>query len=338
MRIEARASDRALGATGLVVALVALVLAIIEPGAMTGWLGAAAMIQALPMTAAILLLAMRLIAGVWEPMLRPVCEAALLVLPLAALAFVPVLIGLGALYPWAAQPLAGFKGAWLTPGGFVLRTILWFALLGLLAWRGFGRRPSAALASVGLILITAFGSLAEIDWLMTLDPDFVSSGFGLQVIAIGVCGGYGALLAARLLLGPAPARTGVLGGLFLTLLLIWAYFQFLTYLIVWSGNLAGGADWYLPRGEGLWGRALLLASALGGVPLLALLLPGPRTGARWLVALGLAAAVGRAIEFAWIAIPPGGGWALLVFLLAASGFAAAAAALLRAGCRGRIAP
>jgi hypothetical protein len=316
-------------AAGIGALPLALVLVTVRPHeALTGWLGAAVFFQSLPLSALILLLMMRLIPGAWDPALRPQCEASLALVVPAALAFVPVLAFMAFLYPWVdSRPDGAFKAAWLSPLFFVARTLAWFALLGFLSWRARSGRPSAALASAGLIAITLLGSLVMVDWLMSLTPDFASSGFGIQLIGLSFAAGLAALVIAA----PAPASgavDGILGGLLLTALLLWAYFQFLTYFIIWSGNLAPGADWYAARSDAGWLLALLAFSLLGGIPLLALLLPFIRTSRRALVFLSILVIAGKAIEFAWFAIPPEGLLAILAFVLAAGGLVAIAAVRL----------
>ena len=168
---------------------------------------------------------------------------------------------------------------------------------------------------------------------MSLDPEFHSSAFGAQLLELGLAAAYLALLLLRLLLGPRPARPGILGGLLLVFLLFWAYFQFLPYFITWSGNLPEGAAWYRLRTGGVWDAALWTIAALGGVPLFALLFDPVRKSPRWLAILAALALAGKALEFAWFAIP-GRGWpAALGFLLALGGFACLSLAGLLAALR-----
>ena len=100
-----------------------------------------------------------------------------------------------------------------------------------------------------------------------------------------------------------PRHTGVLGGLLLTLLLLWAYFQFMPFLIVWSGNLPDGVGWYLARRSSGWVAAIVAAAVLGGVPLFALFAPQVRQSPRWLGWCAMAVLAGKAAGMvtAWVA-------------------------------------
>jgi hypothetical protein len=344
MRIELRRKERglAIAGTGGVIAALACI-ACWPRAALTGWLGAAVMIQSLPMGALALLAMMQLMRGDWEAGLRPVCEAAALLLPLAAAAFLPVLLGMAVIYDWdSAQPSSAFQAAWLGYAPFAVRMLVWFAALAWIAHRQVGRQASQGASSLALIVITLGGSLLAVDWLMSLDPKFHSSGFGLQLLALEIAAAYMVLLIARLRLPDEPRRDGapygVLGGLLLLLLLIWAYFQFLPYFIIWSGNLPDGVAWYHRRSAGWWAAALWAFGLLGGVPILALLLPRFRTSKRWLGRLAAMALAGKAVEFAWFAVP-GRGWpALLAYALALAGLACLCAAALPIALRRRSAP
>ncbi len=155
---------------------------------------------------------------------------------------------------------------------------------------------------------------------MSLDPDFASSGFGLQLLALGICTAFAVMLSMRLAAG-APRHPGVLGGLLLTLLLLWAYFQFMPFFVSWSGNLPSTAGWYLARATPGWNAALALAAALGGIPLFALFSPEVRRSPAWLGRLARMVLAGKAIEFAWLAIPGRGTVAVVSFALSLAALA-----------------
>lgn len=307
----------------------ALMLALVgSRDALTGWLGAAVFIQALPVGALILLLIMRLVRGRWEDDLHGPASRLAALLPLAALAFLPVVVGMPAIYPWFHEPPASeFARLWLSPPFFVLRTAGWFVLASLVLRRALSSALSEFQAALGLIVLVLGSSATAVDWLMTLAPDFASSGFGLQLLTMEVC----AALTALILLvstSTGPRHTAVLGGLLLTLLLLWAYMQFFPFLIIWSGNLPDGAAWYLVRDTLGWNSAIIIAALLGGVPLLALLGPSVRANPRWLVPLSMCVLAGKAIEFAWFALPGRGPIGVFAFILALAGLGALSIAIL----------
>ena len=272
---------------------------------LTGWMAAAFAFQSVPAGALCLQAMMRLIPGRWGEELRLTCEAGVLLTPLAGAAFLPVVLGMGWIYPWVSHPPdVAFQQLWLAPLPFAMRTILWFALIFVTGWLMRRRVRTGIVATATVIVFPLLGSLVGIDWLLSLTPSFASSAFGLQMLILMVTIAFAALLLLRLAAGTPPRRLWVLGGVLLTLMLLWAYLQFLPFFIVWSGNLPPGASWYLTRANPGWGAATIAFSVLGGVPLLLLIaLPAARRDPRWLSALCVLVLAGKLIELAWFALP-----------------------------------
>lgn len=301
------------------------------------WLAAAFLAVSPPVGALGLIMQMRLIPGAWARETSPILEAETRLAPLGAAAFAPVLIALPSLYPWVDAPQATpFRAAWLSPPAFVAVTVAWLAIvIGLAA--ALARRPDAPrwISCVGLVLFMIVGSFAATDWLQSLDPDFNSSGFGLYVLCLQIL----LALALAIVLGlsdPAGApRQGILGGLLLTVLILWGYFSFMPFFIIWSADVPAGAVWYLRRGQGVWGDTAWLVAGARFAPAFLLLFRTVRNTRRWLLWTAAAVVAGTVPEVAWLVLPspPGGaaadGLTGALFLLAVVGVALLYAALLR---------
>ncbi|MCL4767681.1 MAG: hypothetical protein KJZ80_15755 [Hyphomicrobiaceae bacterium] len=285
--------------------VLALALAAIEPRALGGWLAAYAFWTSLPIGALCLVMMMRLIPGAWREELAPAGESALLLLPLALIAALPIFAGLPALYDWVGGVSGGgFRGHYLTPWFFVARTLLFYAVSGTLAFLLVRRRDwSTPVASAGLIVFVLIDTTVVIDWLMSLDPEFHSSGFGLYVLSIQTTVALAALILVRLLRAEPSESTVVLGSLLLTALLLWAYFAFMQYLISWSGNFPSNVLWYQRRAGGVWSLAEYAIGALALAPAFLLLFSPVRRGPGWLIALSVAVLSGKALEMAWLVLP-----------------------------------
>ena len=322
---------------GAVLTLAGLLTAVVLPGAMAGWLGAAVLFSAVPFGALYLEMMMRLIPGAWGEELRLSTEAATLLTPWAALVFLPVLIGMGAIYPWL-QPveLTGLQQVMLSPAFFVLLTVVRFAALWWLGARMRRRRAPGPTAGGGLVLLPVLALLAAFVWLMSLDPKFASSAFGLQFLEREFMVAFCALLLLRLSIGRPPRRPGVLGGLLFTLLLLWAYIEFLPYFISYSSNLPDAAKWYIERGTDGWGALLWTWGVLSGVPLFALLFAKLRNYSVALRAFAAAILLGKACEMAWVTLPQFGTPAVIAFWLSSAGLALVGLALLPGALRRRI--
>ncbi|MGE3933031.1 MAG: hypothetical protein AB7F67_07260, partial [Rhodospirillaceae bacterium] len=136
---------------GAALCVVALALALADPAAaLSGWLVAFVFWSALPIGGLVLAMMMALIPGAWREELRDHADAATLLMPLAAAAAAPLLIGVGAVYPWTA--VGGFAG-YLAPVPFALRTVAFFAFAGAAAALVTTRRRAVPMAAAGLCIL-----------------------------------------------------------------------------------------------------------------------------------------------------------------------------------------
>lgn len=309
-------------ALGLLLAAGALLgLAIAPADALRAWLAAMFLWSGLPLGALALMMTMRLTGGLWDRALPLFLEAGALTLPIACAAMLPVLLGLDILYPWASQPLSGFKGAWLSPLPFALRTLLLYLGAGAALWALVARRGSAmAVSAIGLLFLLPMQTFTLTDWLLALEPDFHSSGFALYAMTIQF--NLALAVAVWLLLGRQPERTAALGAILMTLTLTWLYLAFSHYIILWSGNLADVAGWYRERGRGGWGLAYAISAVIEAGIFLALVAPGVRRSAAGLRAVAAAVLLARLPEAAWLVLPAGGPMRpgpIALYLLAVAG-------------------
>lgn len=286
---------------GVVASMLALALVLVDTrAALGGWLVAAVWIGSIPIGALGLFMMMRMIPGPWRDELWVPTGRLMFLMPVAALAMVPVLVGVGRLYPWVDLPLHGYRAVYLSIWAFELRTVVFFAAA-IAAAVLLPRSVGQALAAGGIIALTLYDTTVVIDWLMTLDPSFHSSGFGLYGMSIQYAIAVSALIVIRLTAGPAE-HTNVLGALLITVLLTWAYLAFMQYLIIWSGNLPQGVAWFGKRGGG-WSVLEYLITICALAPLFLLFFPPVRTGRFWLIGLSLVVMFGKVLELAWLVLP-----------------------------------
>ncbi len=212
-------------------------------------------------------------------MIQRVLEAAIQTLPLMALLFIPLFFGLSDLYPWArtevvaADPLLQQKAAYLNIPFFIARAVVYFAVwivLGrlLVTWSLQQDRTAddtltlrlQRLSGPGLVLYGLTVSFAAIDWMMSLEPKWYSTIFGMMfMVSFGLAALAMAILATRFLETEkplarvaSPERWHDLGNLLLALVMFWAYLSFSQFLLIWSENLAEEIPWYLHRIGGGW--------------------------------------------------------------------------------------
>ncbi|MFZ0957520.1 MAG: hypothetical protein WAN60_14325 [Candidatus Sulfotelmatobacter sp.] len=271
---------------GVVFGVVAVVLAFSQPqqfyrayllGFML-WLGVALGSMAI-------LMIRHLTGGGWGMVIRRILGAAMRTVPLLALLFIPVILGIHKLYIWA-QPLdqiadkhlrdhlVDITKTYLTTNGFIGRAIFYFAIWNLLSfllskWSKETDRAGApdntgrfkAVAGPGLILYGFTISFASIDWVMSLDPSWISTIFGLVVLIGQVLSAMCfAVVVERILFDYKPMSEMLKpdfvhdhGKWILTFIMVWAYFNFSQWLIIWAGNLPAEITFYMTRLHGGWG-------------------------------------------------------------------------------------
>ncbi|WP_438943752.1 hypothetical protein [Pseudomonas sp. N8] len=260
-----------------------------------------------------------LVSGSWRDMLWPGAAAIARTVPMIVVMLLPMLVGLDQLFAWSHEQFEGFRGAWLSPGSFIFRAVLYAS-----AWIALARwilplvRLRPELAAVGAILMVLTVSAAGIDWIMTLDRHFHSSIFGLLYLGRSMLSGIA--LAILFALSRHAPRPGVLRGLLAAAVHAWLYLHFMQYLLIWSADLPREINWYEVRAVGVWAYMLwVIALGQGALVALALLFPwSERPGV--LATLSLITLALGLLESAWLVLPALEGLVpviALVFALAA---------------------
>jgi hypothetical protein len=272
-------------AIGLIFAAVALGGAFLRPDeffrgyllAYMDWLG-------VTLGSMVILMIRHLTGGGWGTVIRRILGAAMRCLPLMTILFVPILFGLPRLYVWARpldsiadkhlrEHLQEITKSYLSVNGFIVRAAIYFAIWNLLSffltkWSREQDQPPVrdnnrfkVLSGPGLILYAFTVSFAAIDWVMSIDPSWISTIYGL-VILIGqlLSAMCFAIVVERILVKYKPMSDWLKpefvhdhGKWMLTFIMVWAYFSFSQWLIIWAGNLPDEITWYMRRLNGGWG-------------------------------------------------------------------------------------
>lgn len=311
-----------LGIVGLIATVIG---AFIVPGATArGYLIGFFFSLGLPIGALGLVLLHHLVGGDWGEVVRGPLEAAMMTIPIAALAFIPLAFMLPTIYPWA-EPGAEPDG-YLTTGWFLIRAFIYFAVwVGTAFWlywdsphynpgdrtdRAVTVRKASAAGMVAFFLTTTF---AYIDWGMSLNPDWISTIYGVMVLVGHILLALSVLLMTVGLMARRadPLNTALtdhrlndLGNILLVFVALWAYTSFSQYLIIWSGDKLHEIPWYLDRASGGWQHIppMLIVLQFFG-PLIALFF---RPFKRNLTALGSLAAITvalRLVDTVWLLAP-----------------------------------
>ena len=283
-------------------ALLLLLLALAPAAALRGLLAAALFAIGIPAGALLLLLIHALTGGRWGEAAGPVLRSAAGAMPVAALAFLPLLFGLSILYPWAADPStarhADVAALYLNGPGFILRTLLVLGLWSVLARRA--RRPvTPLLAGLGLLAYGITVTVAGIDWVMSLDPTFEATAFPMSLAVSHLLSGA-AFLAV---FGKGDALASDCFKLMAAFGLGLLYLDFMQFLVAYDGNLPGKAAWYLRRGEGIWPIVAGLSALCSALPLVAVSRGPWRRSGLVLRATGAAVLLGQFARTLWLVAP-----------------------------------
>src|SRR5262245_50693237 len=139
-----------------------------------------------------------LVGGTWGFVIQRPLESAIRTFPVMALLFLPLFFGLGQLYPWARpEVLAGdetlrSKALYLNVPFFIIRAVLYFVIwisVGyfLTRWSREQDRTGESslveklqtLSGPGLVLYGLTVTFSAIDWVMSLEPHWYSTIYGM---------------------------------------------------------------------------------------------------------------------------------------------------------------
>jgi hypothetical protein len=267
----------------------------------------------------------------WGVVVRRLAEGVAATLPWLAVLFVPVLFGLHDLYHWsraeavAADAVLAGKASYLNPTFFTVRWVVYFIVWVWLA-RYFVSRSIAQdangdveltvqmqrRAALGVVLYAFTVSFAAIDILMSLDPHWYSTMFGVYYFAGAVVGALAVIIVAAVLLQGAGLLGRVitrehyhdLGKLLFAFIVFWAYIAFSQYMLIWYGNIPEETEWYLRRQSNGWGWiGLVLVFGHFLLPFLALISRTPKRR-KGLLAVAAGWMLGMHwVDVAWLVVP-----------------------------------
>jgi hypothetical protein len=266
----------------------------------------------------------------WSVVMRRIMENIMITLPVGALLFVPLAFGLKDVYSWmnpvVAQGLVSpSKIEFLSQNAFTLRTFAYFTLWSIWIYSIYHQSTKQDTArsvkqthimsrwsAPGLFLAIAVGTLASYDWLMSVQPKWYSTIFGLYFLS----GGALAFFSVVTLVCLGFRRAGILkntintehyhdlGKWLFAMTAFYTYIAFAQYLLIWYANLPEETIFYRRRAVGGWLFISLALPALRFfIPFFTLLC---RPAKRNLTVIGLMAAYSLVMEYLdiyWVVMP-----------------------------------
>lgn len=267
----------------------------------------------------------------WSVAIRRVPEAMSAALPVGAIGMLLVLLARPSLYPWRgghlgpAEGYLGFKQVWLSEPFFLARAlfylVLWLVFRALLLRTSRRQDSTGAFTEtqrnirLGTAFVVLFGIsfwLASYDWVMSLEPEWYSTIFGVYNFAGLFESGLAAIAFLVVWLRSSALRHTVtrdhlqdLSTLLFAFATFWMYIWFSQYMLIWYANLPEETSYFIRRVHGLWGALFVFNVVLNwAVPFLVLLPRANKRNPRVLAATAVVVLVGRALDLYFMILPP----------------------------------
>jgi hypothetical protein len=291
------------------------------------WLG-------LALAALILVMIWNASKGRWMTVVRRTVEVMAGTMPLFLILFVPIVLGMKVLYPWAGD-LAGLdeeslealhhRAVYLNTSFFLVRAAIYFVIwIGLAeAFLRWSRKQDTNgdpvltakaywLGPAGLPFMGLSLTFAAIDWLQSLGTKWFSSMWGVYYFAGSIVACFGLLIILTVFLERGPALSGLvrvahwlsLGKFLLAFTCFWAYISFSQYMLTWVANLPDTVPWILQRSLGGWQNIkVLLIVGHFAVPFLILLQRSVKMNPPQLAAVALWILFIHYVDLYWVVMP-----------------------------------
>ena len=306
---------------------------------------------------ALFLIALEYIAGaVWSVPIRRVIEFLAGLTPLLPLLAIPLLANLHDLFHWthaesvAGDPVLKGKEAYLNVPFFLARFGAVFVLWNLFYFvfvrnsraqdRSGDPRLTTRNIRLAAVFIPVFGitiTVLAVDWMMSLEPHWFSTIFGVYYFSGTVLAGVAAVTYAAVRLHekgllPALRRDHFysLGALMFAFINFWAYIAFSQFLLIWYANIPEESYWFMARWQNGWQYvSVLLIVVHFAVPYFALLTQDSKMDPRRLKLMALWILAAHVLDLYWLIMPTYSpevtvGWMEVLFPVLAAGLGIAA--------------
>ena len=268
----------------------------------------------------------------WSTAIRRVPEAMLATLPVAGVVMMLALFGVHSLYEWshgdavARDHMLQAKSAWLNVPFFVFRSVLFIGL-----WITYARyvarlsrnqdatgdiRITKQIKTASAIFLVVLGTtftLASMDWIMSLEPHWYSTIFGIYNFAGTFLNGLASITLVLILLkrmGPfehilTDEHLHSLGKLIFAFSTFWMYIWFSQYMLIWYANIPEEVVYMLNRQKGSWLVFTIINVVFNWViPFVALLPAWTKMRPGFLLRVCIIIMIGHWIDLFWMILPP----------------------------------
>jgi hypothetical protein len=278
-----------------------------------------------------ILLLNNVVGGKWGVTIRRYLEACARTMPLIAIFFLVILVGLKDIYGWAnpatvaANEFLKHKAGYLNFWGFTLRSVFCFALWMFFIWRlnkltdeqdrtgdPSIKEKLRMFSAPALLFFVLTVTMAYIDWILSVDNQFYSTVFGGMVLIANVQATFAMAILALILTSREDRFNSRvngpllhdLGKLLFAFTIFWTYLSASQLIIIWPANLPQEITWYMDRTDGFWKAiATFVGLTMFAIPFLALLSQARKKDPRRFRRVAIWILVVNAIYFFWLVEP-----------------------------------
>jgi hypothetical protein len=273
-----------------------------------------------------------LVGATWSVAVRRIADAFSSYVPIAFLLFVVVVIGIPHIYIWSSPAAAQgesvkliTKGGYLSSTLFVLRMVSFLALWTFFSWffvRNSTKqdetrdlavsRTNVKYAAVFILTFAITFTLASFDMLMSLEPTWYSTIFGVYCWAGLWESGLAGIAITAVLLRRQGALRGVvsrahyhdLGKYVFAFAVFWTYIAFSQLMLIWYANLPEEIEWMIHRIYTGWGAIGIAVGVLKFViPFFVLMPQKLKENETVLLTVASAVVIGQWLDMYWVIYP-----------------------------------
>jgi hypothetical protein len=303
----------------------------------TAYLNAFMFVLALGFGGLVFVIIQHLVRANWSIVVRRLAESAMFTLPIVALAGLPLLMGPGHhVFEWMhvedliQDPMLKAKAAYLNTHSFGLRYAIYLVGWGLLAflfWKWSRAQDNAKtdeeaasfsykqrfLAPIALIIFALSMTFGAFDFMMSLDPHWFSTIFGVYYFAGIALSFHAFLVIVCFFLQRSGMLKGVvtaehyhdLGKFMFGFTVFWTYIGFSQYFLIWYANIPEETHWFQYRAHGQWlSLSMLVIFGRFVIPFFLLLRRGWKRNPNYLVVMAFFVVAMEFVDMFWLIQPP----------------------------------
>ncbi len=267
----------------------------------------------------------------WSVVIRRIMETIMFVLPWMVIFFLPMLLGFHELFHWthadavAHDPLLQQKQPFLNVPFFIIRAGIYFAVwIYLTRWfykksidqdRAYDNKKAHRMrqaAAPAIILFALTLTFAAFDWMMSLDPHWYSTIYGVYYFAGSTLATIAILIVLSRTIQAKGGMKNVLnlghyhdmGKLLFTFVVFWAYISFSQYFLIWYANIPEETLYYFHRWEGSWKTtSLIIVFGKFVLPFLILMTRSSKRNLTLLTVISLWLLLMHWLDLYWLIMP-----------------------------------